>query len=89
MARGKDILDAAEKGLVKAAEHFLRLDPKCIERKDADGRETQDLKDFERGVRKVRGVIQLIVGMLCIVNCSLLQLCLYSMLACIAHCDKA
>ena len=40
MARGKDILDASEKGLVKAAEHFLRLDPKCMEAKDADGRET-------------------------------------------------
>ena len=44
MARGKDILDAAEKGLVKAAEHFLRRDPKCMEAKNADGRETWALE---------------------------------------------
>ena len=43
-ARGKDILDAAEKGLVKAAEHFLRRDPKCMEAKNADGRETWALE---------------------------------------------
>ena len=43
-ARGKGILDAAEKGLVKAAERFLRNDPKCMEAKDAESRETWALE---------------------------------------------
>ena len=43
-ARGKDILDASEKGLVKAAEYFLRKDPKCMEMKDADRTETWALE---------------------------------------------
>ena len=36
----EDLLDAAEKGLVEAAGHFLLKDPKCIDVKDAEGRET-------------------------------------------------